>query len=167
MGTRLLCNAAALLDMAHPECIAGSFRPGAGTVTLPGGGYDLDTMRRFTQSRYLYILVAGVFGAVSFQLVEYMYDSELDRVGIIDLPDDPYNLLKQALTVHDISLVIWVLLCGVAGLAVYQVTERLRQALATSQRRAGELALIGTLSAGLSGPLGPQTSRRSSRSSRR
>ncbi|HEY8730469.1 MAG TPA: GAF domain-containing protein, partial [Candidatus Limnocylindria bacterium] len=113
-------------------------------------------MRRFTQSRYLYILVAGVFGAVSFQLVEYMYDSELDRVGIIDLPDDPYNLLKQALTVHDISLVIWVLLCGVAGLAVYQVTERLRQALATSQRRAGELALIGTLSAGLSGPLGPQ-----------
>ncbi|HEV2250068.1 MAG TPA: GAF domain-containing protein [Candidatus Limnocylindria bacterium] len=112
-------------------------------------------MRHPGRSRVLYLAAAAVFGAVSFQIVEFAYTEELDRVGLVNLPDDPFNLLKDSLTVHDASFIAWVLLCMAASLVVYRLTDRLSRALETSERRAEELALVGTLSAGLSGPLGP------------
>ncbi|HLZ48225.1 MAG TPA: GAF domain-containing protein, partial [Candidatus Limnocylindria bacterium] len=112
-------------------------------------------MRRLGHSRALYIAVAAVFGTVSFQIVEFAYTAELDKIGVVDLPDDPFNLLKDSITVHDLSFIAWVLLCMATSLLIYRLTDRLRRALETSERRAEELALVGTLSARLSGPLGP------------
>ena len=112
-------------------------------------------MLRHPPSRVFYAVAAVAFGVISYQIVEYAYTEELDRVALLDLPDDPFNLFKQSLTVHDVSFVIWVALCVAAALLVHRLTATLGRALETSERRAGELALVGTLSAGLSGPLTP------------
>ena len=112
-------------------------------------------MRSRLHSRAFYIVAAIGFGIVSYQVVEFTYTAELDRIGLLDLPEDPFNLLKQSVTIHDASFLLWILFCIGAGLAIHRLHGSLRRALATSERRAGELALVGTLSAGLSGPLSP------------
>ena len=112
-------------------------------------------MRSRLHSRAFYVLAAVAFGIVSYQVVEFAYTEELDRIGLLDLPDDPFNLLKQSLTIHDLSFLLWLLLCVGAGLVVHRLNRNLSRALETSERRASELALVGTLSAGLSGPLSP------------
>jgi len=112
-------------------------------------------MRLLRNPIALYVVASAAFGLVSYQVVEYVYTEELDRVALLDLPDDPFNLLKQSVTIHDVSFIVWVLLCVAAALVVHRLTETLGRALETSEQRAGELALVGTLSAGLSGPLSP------------
>jgi len=72
-------------------------------------------MLRHPPSRVFYAVAAVAFGVISYQIVEYAYTEELDRVPLLDLPDDPPNLFKQSLTVHDVTFVIWV--------AIEQVTR--------------------------------------------
>ena len=112
-------------------------------------------MRRLRHSRTFYLLAAAVFGAISYQVIEYAYDAELDKVALLNLPDDPFNLLKQSVTYHDVSFLLWVLFSIAAGLAIHRLVASLATALDTSEQRAGELAIVGQLSARLSGPLTP------------
>ena len=140
--------------MASSECTARVFQLGIRPVT----GWAVATiqaMGRFRRSRTFYVLIAALFGAVSYQVIEFFYNSELDRIKLADLPDDPFNLLKQSLTVHDVSFILWIATSMVAGYLIYRLVASLTRALELAEERAGELAVVGELSARLSGPLTP------------
>jgi len=112
-------------------------------------------MRRIPRSRPFYLGAALLYAFVVFGVIEAFYDLELDRAGLLAGPGGLLDLIDRTFTLHLTSLVMWTLFSLAAGEVAYRFSAQLSAALAESERRGVELALITELSAILSGPLGP------------
>lgn len=112
-------------------------------------------MRRFPPSLALYIGASLLYVLVVFALIEVFYDRELALAGLLSEPDGFLDLLRRTVFVHAVSLTLLTSFSVLVGLVAHRLADRLSAALAESERRGVELALISELTAGLSGPLGP------------
>jgi len=110
---------------------------------------------RLSWSQARYIGSSLVLGAAAYLLIEFVFQRELGAAGLLPEGRTPLDQMGSTLTVHYRSFALLLALAVVAGFFVQRFATGLTAAVAAAERGRIELALVGRLSAGLSGPLDP------------
>ena len=110
-------------------------------------------MRRIPRSPVWYVALAVVGAAAVFLAGGLASDVELSRAGLLPQPDGPLGAASRAISLHLVSFAAWIACSVAAGLGVWRLGTNLADALAETERKREQLALVSQLSAVLSGPL--------------
>ena len=111
-------------------------------------------MRHIPRSRTFYVAVSVAYAVAVFVIVELAYDLELNRAGLLFESNGPVELVRRTVSLHLVSLGLWIAFSVAAGRVARRYGADLTSALRETERRREELSLVSQLSASLSGPLG-------------
>ncbi|HVR88361.1 MAG TPA: GAF domain-containing protein [Candidatus Limnocylindria bacterium] len=111
-------------------------------------------MRHIPRSHAFYVAVSVAYAVAVFVVVELTYDLELNRAGLLYESNGPFELLRRTVSLHLVSLGLWIAFSVAAGLVARRFGADLTEARRETERRREELGLVSQLSASLSGPLG-------------
>lgn len=111
-------------------------------------------MHRFPRRSWpAVVAIASVYAFVSFAAVQIVYDWELDRKGLHAHGFQPLQVVRNTFEIHLVGFLVWLSFAVATAFAIQRFQRQLADALDSTRRRAGDLALISDVGAAMSVPL--------------